>query len=257
MKHEIDSYLYKTKDFSWFKLKTENREIKPSHVKRIEESIVKHGQIQPIVVDNSGFVYEGQHRLVACRNLGIPVKYIINTNAGLYTMQAVNSDQKSWTIKNHIEFHAKTGKLHYVKLQQLSEKYNISVNYLAEIAGSRNNEVVRQGEFESNRWELVEEFLDFHQKVRPHIKRSVGQGFINGVFFIWCLDKIDHNRLFQKLFEHRESLDEFNRTMSQTKEKVIEIYNENLKSENKKILYFYNSKKEIEFNEKFVVELEA
>lgn len=256
MKHEIESYVYQTTNYDWFKFKVENRDLKPIHIKKLEESISRWGQIQPIVVDNQGYVYEGQHRLTACKSLGVPVKYIINTNAGLYTMQAVNSDQKAWTLKEHILFHAKTGKHHYQMLQQLSEKYKVSINYLAEIAGNRTNDIVRKGEFKSDRWDIVKDFLEFHKKIRPHIRRVTEQGFMNGMFFVWCLEKVDDKRLFQKMFEHRKELDEFSLTKTQAKEKLIEIYNENLKSDNRKILYFYNAKKELELEEKFKFNIE-
>lgn len=50
------------------------RKVDKSKVKGLVESISKHGQLQPILVDKMGNLLDGNHRLSACIELGIRVE---------------------------------------------------------------------------------------------------------------------------------------------------------------------------------------
>jgi hypothetical protein len=253
MNHKIHSYVYETTDYSFFSHKYENRDHKKSesHVKKLASEMKKHGQKIPVIVDAQGNIYDGSHRVEACKLAGLPVLYIVDTNAGIYTMQVVNANMKQWSIKDHVEFHAKTGKREYIKLLEVHNKSGIPVNFICEIASGRNNQKVKDGLFSCDDWGKVDEFVIFHAQLKNHIKASNGQGFVNALFQLWSLKKTDRKRLFQKLVENKGEFVN-NAPKSIMTEKMLEVYNQNLKSEKSKISYFFTPSKEIEIQEEII-----
>ncbi len=78
--------IYETEDYSFFELDPKNnRSVKKgSHYKKLKKSIEELGIINPVLVlpkkikgQNKGVIVSGQHRYEACKDLGIPVKFII------------------------------------------------------------------------------------------------------------------------------------------------------------------------------------
>tara|TARA_Y100000361_G_scaffold153928_1_gene177320 strand:+ start:2669 stop:3454 length:786 start_codon:yes stop_codon:yes gene_type:complete len=92
-----------TKNYT-FHLWDFNRDIDETNLKNIKESIERSGLLQPIkVVKRNGhfYVFDGQHRYLACRELNIPVKYVIEDNVDLFSMLELNNHSKlmnSWDI---------------------------------------------------------------------------------------------------------------------------------------------------------------
>lgn len=254
MEHKIHSYVYKTKEYDFFKQVFENRDVNQAHIKDLVNEINKVGQKIPIVVDVKGNIIDGNHRYLACKQLSIEILYIISEGNVLEDMQSINQNVNNWSIKQAVEHYAKRGYEHYVNTVKASQYSGVSVNFICEIASHRNNKVVRRGEFKSDRWDLVFEFLQYHKQFQPFIKASKTQGFINALFHIWLLKKVDKTRLLNKVIEYQ---DEFIRPLPKTlyTEKILTIYNQNLKSKDTKIKYIFNQKKEIEIREELKIDI--
>ncbi|MCK5020953.1 MAG: ParB N-terminal domain-containing protein, partial [Candidatus Peribacteraceae bacterium] len=76
-----------------------NRSIKKSDVRNLIEMISKTGVITSIVVDENGYIIDGQHRAVAAAKLGYMVQ-ISTYNLTEKTpdlIQALNISQKNWS----------------------------------------------------------------------------------------------------------------------------------------------------------------
>ena len=71
-----------------------NRSI--DHEDRIEKSIRTSGLlVQPILVNQNMEVIEGQNRYQACKNLGLPIYYVIQDGIGLDEVKSLNSASKN------------------------------------------------------------------------------------------------------------------------------------------------------------------
>ena len=58
--------VYVTTNYAIFKIIPGNRPLKSAHVKRLKESILKHGYLSaPIVTNGKGEIMDGQHRFQA------------------------------------------------------------------------------------------------------------------------------------------------------------------------------------------------
>ena len=91
------------KNLSKFSFLDDNRNIDKRHVAMLVISIQRYGQLMPIVVNESLEVIEGQHRLEACRELGIPVAYIISVKSSSKDVAVMNNSQKAWKNKDFLK----------------------------------------------------------------------------------------------------------------------------------------------------------
>ena len=82
---ESSKKIYITKDYSIFKKLTGNRSTELERITKICDSIREVGYItSPILVNENMEVIDGQGRLEAFKELGIPVEYIIETASLAY-----------------------------------------------------------------------------------------------------------------------------------------------------------------------------
>jgi len=91
------------KNLTKFSLLDDNRDIDKKHVAMLVISIKRFGQLMPIVVNEDLEVIEGQHRLKACEELGIPILYVISLKASSKDVAVMNNSQKGWKNKDFLK----------------------------------------------------------------------------------------------------------------------------------------------------------
>lgn len=91
--NETVAMVFMTDDLTKFKVLDGNRKIKESHRQELIASIDKHGFIMnPIIVNENFEVIDGQTRLAACKELGVPVYYIVVPKIGIDECELENVD---------------------------------------------------------------------------------------------------------------------------------------------------------------------
>jgi len=117
--------VYQTKDYSIFKFRDDNRVINKSHVKNIANNMKVRGWERGsyVVINKKGEIIDGQHRVTAAMETGIPISYILETTAGFETIRNLNSRQKNWAITDHIHGFVVEGNPHYIKLNNFMKQY--------------------------------------------------------------------------------------------------------------------------------------
>ena len=117
--------VYETLDYSRFKIIEGNRGL--DHVAKVKKSIEKVGYLYcPILVNEKWEIVEGQHRFTACKELGLPIMYVMQTGLSIKQVQALNTCAKTWNTKNHIHAYS-TGALEtpdYKYIEILVKKYD-------------------------------------------------------------------------------------------------------------------------------------
>lgn len=115
---QIETKVDETKDLQIFKTLSGNRPPNPQHVKRLADSIRKYGMlINPILVNEKMQVIDGQHRLLAAKEAGSHIYYIIVRGYDLTHVHALNLNQKNWTGADFLEGYANMGIPDYVLLR--------------------------------------------------------------------------------------------------------------------------------------------
>lgn len=99
-----------------------NRDV--NNIRRIKRSIEKVGQVlAPILVNEKMQIVDGQHRLEAFKEMGLPVPYIIQKGAGIDECRAMNVAMTNWTTKNFIQSYSDEGILSYQYLDILVKRF--------------------------------------------------------------------------------------------------------------------------------------
>jgi hypothetical protein len=123
-----------TSDYEKFKFLPTNRDIDNGLVKRLMKSIDKIGfqSSKPILVNINNFIIDGQHRYLACKELGIPffMEYMDEHLDSDIVIQCLNKNQNIWKLSDYITSGKKRGIECYIFLSNLEDKYHL---------GSSNN----------------------------------------------------------------------------------------------------------------------
>ena len=220
MATEIIGYVCRTDDLSQFKTLEGNREAVKVRVRKIRESMKKHGYIHcPIIVNEKMEVIDGQGRLEALKELNLPVEYIEFEGLGINECIALNVSQTSWSIMDYIESFAERGNMNYRFLLHLITKYKeltaaICINAVCGTIGnnSRVTTMIKTGEFEctGEQYEKAVELLDFVMRFLKPIK-NFQKGPIPyialALMFAYQIEDVDKEKLVDK-FERYYGMDD-------------------------------------------------
>lgn len=116
--------IIESKEYDKFKILNGNRCIRASHVKRLIESMTEKYIPVPIIVNELHYIIDGQHRMEACKEMGIPFHYIEIKGLGLEDVQRLNSNNKKWSIEDIMESHIDLGNSNYVAYRAFLETHN-------------------------------------------------------------------------------------------------------------------------------------
>jgi hypothetical protein len=134
------------------------------HIDRLANSIQMYGMIRPIIVVEVSFingymckyVADGQHALMACMRLGIPIPYVVvngieNVEQLTELVAMLNSSSRSWKQGDYVNAWAQS-KEDYKQLIFLKKKYNLDFDVV--ITASTGNDggeavkTMKAGKFE-------------------------------------------------------------------------------------------------------------
>lgn len=113
--------VYKTDNYDAFSFLNENRYVSIQKVSQLEVLIKMHGQQAPIHVNEKMQIIDGQHRFHACKNLGVPVEFMIRPGTVAQNALYYNQGGSNWKLKDCIDYYAKTGNEHYKILSKWIE----------------------------------------------------------------------------------------------------------------------------------------
>ena len=101
--------IYSTKDYSRFSFLDNNRIVKSSHVDMLKKSIknIDLTKYNPIKVDANLRIIDGQHRFHACKELGLPIYYVVKNDVDPeQAMIDVNQTCKKWEMMDWLRYRA-------------------------------------------------------------------------------------------------------------------------------------------------------
>lgn len=226
-----------TKDYEQFKLIDENRNLNRNHINKIKDSITEFGYVasNPILVNHNNEIIDGQHRFVACKEMGLPVYYIVEDGLPSKALLSLNTTQKSWSLEDYINYWATKGYSSYRLLISFCEYCSLGAStalcILGYSRGGKTTEKIKIGCFQTDstkiteaktRWKFIEAILDachFGKSARV-IKALVSLS--EAKTFNWAtmvkklsrqLDRIHvcatqegYENLFRELYNNRNSL---------------------------------------------------
>ena len=204
-----------------------NRDVIPSQVTKLAQSVEKMGIIRPVVVADIGFldergtyILDGQHLFYSLMraDMDIPyIKIVVKDKKDMVEKIALlNSSSKSWALKDYVLAWSHISD-QYKKLQAYLNIYDFEITLLADIlmgsslkhAGGGNTKKIKRGEFkisdESRKKVILDNLTDI-LKIFPRMDRFnnlyVCREYINFVTEVGT--EYDHAKLIRALEKRKE-----------------------------------------------------
>lgn len=109
-------------DYDSFKIHDSNREVTPSNVDRLSDTVGEYNllDLYPIVVSKDGYILDGQNRFTMARSLGIPIYPILSNEATISDIAACNYATERYGPKDSIYVFSCLDMEPYVELRSLT-----------------------------------------------------------------------------------------------------------------------------------------
>ncbi len=117
--------VHKTDCLGGFTIHPSARPVENSHLKAMIESMRQKSLLKyyPIIVDRDFVVYDGQRRLLAARELGLPIYYIMASNISMLMIAQAGSRSKGWAYADYLKHYCVLGKEPYLYLADYIKKF--------------------------------------------------------------------------------------------------------------------------------------
>ena len=260
-KDKVVGVVLQTKDYGQFHMDKLNRELNTSHAKKLLEKIKENKKLvlEPILVDKSMKIIDGQHRFWALSQLGLPITYMIDDQISIIDAPELNSSQRNWTSMDYIKVFANKGNTNYQHLLEELEKYKTvsTIGIIAQVFSKRSENFnaygamdrrIKKGkyEFDQSNQSKNAGFFDFistlHYKmsldhrIPVNVQEAVGYWYFNS--------RVDKNRL-EKIID-KELVDNLPRNNNLCARAIGDKYNNRLRPENR-INYYVDNKGNFNF----------
>lgn len=195
--------VYVTKNYQMFNFSKFNRNVflSPEFLRQAEI-----GFVSPIIVNENMTVIDGQHRLSACQQLGLPVEYVIKEGLNEDDIVRMNTVQRPWKLINYIEAYANEGKEEYVKLLNLinTKDYYQSVAIISQIAFNSNTprgmiEAIQEGTFKFHNYNKTVEFLAYLKLFKEKTHIPYRSNLSRALYTLFTYKKINMDTLIKKV----------------------------------------------------------
>ena len=136
---ESETKILKTEDYSLFELTEINRD--PKHSENVKSSIEIKDLTSyiPILVkvnqkNGKYTIYDGQGRFLACKDLKLPIYFVIGENLDIDDIQLLNISQEKWKPEDYLRHYANRGFEEYQKIENLLyECKHMKIGYILHV----------------------------------------------------------------------------------------------------------------------------
>lgn len=149
----MNSKILVTKDYDQFKTIVGNRPVDVNHVNHLVKMNSRENMLWmfPASVTKDNYLFDGQHRLEACRANNWDFYYTVSDKTlaelGDTIVALTNTAQKAWGIPDFIHYFTSHGKEQYVFLRQLMDTYKMNnTNILMLVSGASQARAIRRGD---------------------------------------------------------------------------------------------------------------
>lgn len=229
--------IYSTRQYDKFKILDGNRVVSKSHFRHLVASLSDKPELaatRPVLVNAKFEVVDGQHRLEACRALGLPIYYIKAANIDITTARLLNATQRGWSLKDFLDSYVASASPQYVKFAELQEEYPLPTTVLAiYCVGTQNDSITRNfrnGSFKIMKdKDLLTYRLESLKTLAPYVPFWNEQRFALAIHALLKTTDFDPNRLVDRL-THGAKIERQASTRDYLRE-IEKAYNYNMKTE--------------------------
>jgi len=147
-----ENFIYTTSRYDEFVFRTANRDVDLKHIDKIADSMLENGwQGAPIEVsvldDDKLQIEDGQHRFMAAKKSGTPVKFMVVKNMSIYDVAKKNSMKKGWSGSDYVKAYAEDGNTSYKRLKNLQTEFpKVSLSDILDVVvGKHKQDNLKRG----------------------------------------------------------------------------------------------------------------
>ncbi|APH20912.1 ParB/RepB/Spo0J family partition protein [Clostridium botulinum] len=234
-----------TYDYSIFKVHPKNRNVDLKHVEEIKISMQKKLLFNPILINEKMEIIDGQHRFEACKQLGLPIWFIMVEGLDVQDMQILNLNNNNWRHEDFLDFYIKEDKNNYKVFKKLLYKYKINfsdlINIIDTLSENINGEkemfnMFDRGDLDIDCYEDVVAFLE-ELSLFDNYEYNRRTSFVKAFFKLYIKDfyNTDHMKYRLDICKNKLSRNKCS-TISEFCDFLANIYT----SINKKVGIVYN-----------------
>lgn len=243
-----------TTDYSIFKLIEDNREI--DHYKKIICSIKDVGYIPvPIIVNEKYEIIDGQNRYAACKELGLPIYYIVIPGLNIIHCRSLNIGQTNWKLMDYIKSYATSKNASYIMFSDLIGKYKkigiVAIYNAITGADAPDNDRIKSGKFEMSEGnhEYAAHMLDYEAKFIPIVDKIKGRKdyLYMALGYAYRNPSVDNEKMYDRVYRDYMKI-AGPVTKIEALDELSKIYNRSTRSEDR---IYLRSDYEKEMNNKY------
>lgn len=203
--------IQKTTDYSMFKTTAGNRLVMKTHLANLKRSIqIKNLlHLNPIIVNESWEVIDGQHRLLAAEALNADVYFIQEKGLTLDDVVLLNTTAKQWKLDDYLQSYIARGYKDYIKVRDFAHENGISTSNALAILATGEEEghisapytVFKEGKFEVVNIDFAEKFIEQLRTIAPFtVDRTwTDREFMRALYVIIYRLNADYDSLINKV----------------------------------------------------------
>ncbi len=236
---ENEMKVYSTYNYGMFEIVKGNRKVNDLHVERLKKSMEEDYLVSPIIINEKNQIIDGQHRFNAIKDLNKKVYYIICEGYGLDEIHRLNEINKTWNKKDFLVGYADKGLEEYIEVRNFMEEYGVSSVSMAiellndNLSQKSRNKRFENGKFEIETYDLAVEIMKGIKDFDEYFDSARTSLFVKAFKKLYRFDKYNHQKMISKLKKNGHKLDTRASVGQYLKLLLNEIYNPNLKTENK------------------------
>jgi hypothetical protein len=134
-------------DYAKFKFLKCNRNVNQVHILKLKESMRERALVSLITINERNEIIDGQHRFLVCKELGLPINYVLVYGYGIKEVQTLNLNSHNWKKLDFLDGFIKQGKREYSKFAEFQNEFPL-FNFstcLKLLRGGRSNGTTHYG----------------------------------------------------------------------------------------------------------------
>lgn len=201
--------ILETNNYDQFSFKPGNRRVDQNHLEYVEGKMKENYLVAPIMVNSKMQIMDGQHRFMACKHLGFPVRYYITEDMSADEIARMNNVAKKWKPEDYANVF--TGE-DYKAYRAFRISYPKIVHTIAVIllGGAENTRIngdnaFRTGYFKIKNYTKATKTAELIMQISDYSKMYAKRTFVLALLHCMTFKEFDEKRFLRKL-KHKSNL---------------------------------------------------
>jgi hypothetical protein len=238
--------VYVTKNYSLFTFLNGNREINLVNLRKIKNSLSQKQILESAIIVGEGknglfIIIEGQHRFIACKELNLPVSFIIREDfdedvheKSLNDILLLSTASTNWDVNNFLGSNIVRGSKPYMIYGEIYEAFNFEHEILFHVLNTRlktklNHQLFKKGELNINEsdGDYLYSSLEKLDNFRALFEEVGLRYYLKAIHNILSIPNIDYGRLYKVLTTNNDF--PVSRTVELAEQNIVLKYNKGLR----------------------------